>query len=33
MAEEKATLKWKFETGDGVNSPTVSDGIVYFGNT
>ena len=34
MAKEKNTaLKWKFETGDDVtSSPTISDGVVYFGS-
>ena len=33
MAEEKTPLKWKFKAGGIINnSPTLSDGVVYFGN-
>jgi len=31
MPEQKTPLKWKFETGDGLTFPSVSEGMVYFG--
>jgi outer membrane protein assembly factor BamB len=34
MTKEKSPLKWKFKTkGKFFSSPTLSDGVVYFGSS